>query len=96
MSVSGAFFGMLLVTLVRQGLRQAELRLTMGGFEASGSAEIVVAVMMIAFLIWRANGVTGGGELSWMSLKRGLRIGSGKRDNIPKNKSRREGHEIAK
>jgi branched-chain amino acid transport system permease protein len=78
MSVSGAFFGTLLVTLVRQGLRQLELFLTRSGFEASGSTEIVVAVMMIAFLIWRADGVTGGGELSWISVWRSLRLGSGK------------------
>lgn len=70
MSVSGAFFGTLLVTLVRQGLRQVELGLTRSGFEASGSTEIVVAVMMVVFLIWRANGITGGGELTWQAVKR--------------------------
>ena len=59
MSVSGAFFGTLLVTLARQGLRQFELFLTRSGFEASGTTEIVVAVLMVVFLIWRANGITG-------------------------------------
>jgi len=85
MSVSGAFFGALLVTLVRQGLRQLEMLFSRSGFEASGSAEIVVAVILVAFLIWKANGITGGRELSWISIKRRLRIGSGKSDNIPKN-----------
>lgn len=78
MSVSGAFFGTLLVTLVRQGLRQMEMVLTRSGFEASGSAEIVVAVMMVVFLVWRANGITGGGELSWFGIRRWLRLGSKK------------------
>ncbi len=90
MSVTGAFFGTLLVTLARQGLRQFELYLTRSGFEASGSTEIVVAVMMIAFLIWQANGISGGRELSWMSIKRTLRIGSEKRGRISKNKEQKE------
>lgn len=85
MSVSGAFFGVLLVTLVRQGLRQLELVFNRSGFEVSGSAEIVVAVIMVAFLIWQANGITGGRELSWISIKRRLRIGSGNRNTISKN-----------
>lgn len=84
MSVSGAFFGTFLVTLVRQGLRQLELLVTRSGIEASGSAEIVVAVMMIGFLIWRANGITGGGELSWVSIKRRLRIGAKKTEPLQK------------
>jgi branched-chain amino acid transport system permease protein len=74
MSVSGAFFGTFLVTLIRQILRQIEQLLTRGGIEASGSTEIVVALMMIAFLIWRADGLTGGGELSWQTIKRKLRL----------------------
>ncbi len=90
MSVSGAFFGALLVTLLRQGLRQLEMILNRSGIEASGSAEIVVAVILIAFLIWKANGITGGRELSWISIKRRLRIGSGNRDNIPKNLKQEE------
>jgi len=84
MSVSGAFFGTLLVTLVRQGLRQFELVLTRGGFEASGMTEVVLAVLMIAFLVWRASGITGGGELSWASIKRKLRIGSGPENRKPR------------
>ena len=90
MSVTGAFFGTLLVTLVRQGLRQFELFLTRSGFEASGSTEIVVAVMMIVFLIWQANGISGGRELSWMSIKRTLRIGSEKRGRVSKNNEHKE------
>jgi len=85
MSVTGAFFGTLLVTLARQGLRQVELFLTRSGFEASGSGEIVVALLMITFLIWQANGISGGKELSWMSIKRRLGIGSQKRGSVSKN-----------
>jgi branched-chain amino acid transport system permease protein len=90
MSVSGAFFGTLLVTLARQGLRQFEMFLTRRGFEASGSTEIVVAVMMIVFLIWRADGVTGGRELSWNGIRRRLRISSNKRGKTPINMKQEE------
>jgi branched-chain amino acid transport system permease protein len=90
MSVSGAFFGTLLVTLARQGLRQFEMFLTRRGFEASGSTEIVVAVLMIVFLIWRADGITGGGELSWTGIRRRLRISSEKRSKTPINLKQEE------
>ncbi|NLZ93665.1 MAG: branched-chain amino acid ABC transporter permease [Firmicutes bacterium] len=90
MSVSGAFFGTLLVTLLRQFLRQVELFLTRSGFEASGSTEIVVAVLMIIFLIWQADGITGGRELSWRSIKRRLPSGSKKRNKVLKNKKQEE------
>ncbi|HHV65922.1 MAG TPA: branched-chain amino acid ABC transporter permease [Peptococcaceae bacterium] len=90
MSVSGAFFGTLLVTLLRQGLRQVELFLYKTGFEASGSAEIVVAIILIAFLIWRPNGITGGRELTWQSIKRMLPIASEKKDPISNNLKKEE------
>ena len=90
MSVTGAFFGTLLLTLARQGLRQGELFLTRSGFEASGSSEIVVAVVMIVFLIWQANGISGGRELTWMSIKNRLHIDSEKRGRISKNHEQKE------
>ena len=73
MSVSGAFFGTILVTILRQSLRQVEQTLSRGGIEASGSTDIVVAILMIVFLIWKADGITGGGELSWDSIQRTIR-----------------------
>lgn len=76
MSVSGAFFGTVFLTLVRQGLRQVEPILTRSGLEASGSTEIVVAILMIIFLIWRPDGITGQGELSLASIKRKFPMGS--------------------
>ncbi|MDR1183228.1 MAG: branched-chain amino acid ABC transporter permease [Coriobacteriales bacterium] len=70
MSVSGAFFGTVLVTVCQQVLRQAELLLTRSGTDVSGTTEIVLAIMMILFLIWRPSGITGGGELSVASIRR--------------------------
>ncbi len=88
MSVSGAFFGTLLVTLARQALRQLEAILTKGGIEVSGSTEIVVAIMMIVFLIWRANGITGGRELSLEAIGRRLRDGFSKKPVVQKIKEK--------
>jgi branched-chain amino acid transport system permease protein len=70
MSVSGAFFGAVLVTGCQQVLRQLELMMTRSGTDVSGMTEIVLAIMMILFLIWRPSGVTGGGELSVASIRR--------------------------
>lgn len=90
MSVTGAFFGTLLLTLARQGLRQFELFLTRSGFEASGSTEIVVAVLMIIFLVWQANGISGGRELTWESIKSRLHIGCEKRSRVSKINKQKE------
>lgn len=70
MSVSGAFFGTVVITLLKQGLRQIEPILSQRGIEVSGSTEIVVAVIMIIFLVWRADGIWGNHELSIYGLKR--------------------------
>ena len=78
-SVSGAFFGTFLVTLVRQIFRQLEMVLTINVFDASGTTDIFIAILMIVFLVWRAQGITGGGELSWAGITRKLRIYSAKR-----------------
>lgn len=70
MSVSGAFFGAVLVTAARQGLRQAEGVVTRAGVDAFGFTEIVLALLMIAFLVWRPNGLSGGWELTVGSVRR--------------------------
>jgi len=77
MSVSGAFFGTMLVTLAQQLVRQLEIMMTRAGIEASGSTDVVMAIFLIAFLVWRPNGVSGGGEFSWQAIKRRLHIGGG-------------------
>ncbi|MDR1774845.1 MAG: branched-chain amino acid ABC transporter permease [Actinomycetes bacterium] len=68
MSVSGAFFGTVLVTLADQGLRQFEFFLTQQGANAYGITEIVLAILMILFLILRPGGIAGGRELSLAGL----------------------------
>ncbi|MDR2956600.1 MAG: branched-chain amino acid ABC transporter permease [Coriobacteriales bacterium] len=76
MSVSGAFFGTLLITVSQQLLRQLESIVTRSGFEASGTTDIVLGLLMIGFLALLPNGVTRGKELSLSAIKRFLRIGN--------------------
>ncbi len=72
MSVSGSFFGFLVVTAVRYGLRQLEPVLTGMGIEMTGTTEIILSILMILFLIWKANGISGGRELTlrWLLRKK--------------------------
>lgn len=69
MSISGTFFGAFALTLLRQALRQVEPILNSRGIEASGATEIVVAILMVIFLIWRADGIVGNHELTINSFK---------------------------
>lgn len=73
LSVTGGFFGAVIVTVTRQVLRQVEGGLTQSGVEASGMTEIVLAFLMILFLAWRPRGVSGGWELSLDSILRPFR-----------------------
>ena len=66
-SVSGAVLGAVAVTLVRELLRQVEGSLNNAGFvsmEFFGLTEIVLAIFVIAVLIWRPGGITGGREIT--------------------------------
>jgi len=64
MSVSGSFFGLILVTAMRYGLRQFEPFAKSHGIDMTGTAEIILSILMILFLIWKANGISGGREIS--------------------------------
>ncbi|MCL2819162.1 MAG: branched-chain amino acid ABC transporter permease [Actinomycetia bacterium] len=64
MSVSGVFFGLILVAAGRYGLRQFEPFMTSYGFNMTGTTEILLSILMILFLFWKASGISGGQELS--------------------------------
>lgn len=70
MSVTGAFFGAVFVTAARQGLRQLEGAVTRVGVDVFGFTEVVLALLMIVFLVWRPSGLSGGWELTVGSLRR--------------------------
>ncbi len=67
-SVSGAVIGTLVVTAVREILRAIEnyvniLQIFPGGF--FGFTEVVLAIVLIAILIYRPSGILGSQELRW-------------------------------
>lgn len=65
-SISGATMGTLLVTVMREMLRQVEGYLNNSGvisFQVYGLTEIAVAILLIIILIWRPDGIVGGREI---------------------------------
>jgi branched-chain amino acid transport system permease protein len=72
-SVSGAFVGTGLVTAARQILIQVESGINNSGalnLEVFGLTDIVLAILMVAVLIWRPNGIIGGQEFTWPLFRR--------------------------
>lgn len=72
-SISGAVMGTTFVTIAREALRQVEGTINNAhvlSFEVYGLTEAVMAVLMVAVLIWRPGGVVGGQELRWPLFKR--------------------------
>ncbi len=64
-SISGALTGAVFITVMREALRQLEGYLNNSGvisFEVYGLSEVVVAILLIAVLIWRPSGIVGGQE----------------------------------
>jgi len=67
-SVSGAVVGTVVVTIAREALRQLESTINNAhvlSFDVFGLTEIVMAVLMVAVLIWRPGGIVGGQEIGW-------------------------------
>jgi branched-chain amino acid transport system permease protein len=65
-SVSGATVGAVLVTVLREVLRQFEGYLNNSGvisFEVYGLTEVTLAMLLIVILIWRPGGIVGGQEI---------------------------------
>jgi branched-chain amino acid transport system permease protein len=71
-SISGAVAGTTMVTLLREGLRQVETSLGSSGLvgDVFGLTEVALAILLVAILIWRPDGIVGGQELKWPLWKR--------------------------
>ena len=70
-SVSGAFMGTAIVTMLRELLRQSES--TFGAAlntELYGMTELTMSVLLIIILISRPEGIVGGRELKWPRFRR--------------------------
>lgn len=66
-SVTGATFGTIIITILRQGLRQIEAN---PAVDVPGLTEFSLAALLILILAFRPAGITKGRELSLASMKR--------------------------
>lgn len=81
-SVTGAVLGTILITALRQGLRQVENQFGFAGIEVYGLTEISLSIIMVMILIWMPSGLSKGRELAWSSITGTLsRKGKSKTDS---------------
>jgi len=67
-SLSGAVLGVVVLATAQELLRQVELGFTVGGIAIKsppGVQEVVIGVAMVAILVLRPAGLTGGREFRW-------------------------------
>jgi branched-chain amino acid transport system permease protein len=74
-SVTGATVGAVVITVLREALRQLEGYLNNAqvfSFEVYGLTEVGVAMLLIIMLVWRPSGIVGGSELvlPWVRRRR--------------------------
>jgi branched-chain amino acid transport system permease protein len=75
-SVSGAVVGVFFLTFVNELFRRWEVEGQFGVTPPSGTANLVLAAVLLVTLILRPRGITGGKEISWpgdWELPSGLR-----------------------
>jgi len=67
-SLTGAVAGAIVITLLTELLRQAEIGVTVGTtvFAAPGGlGDAVLALLMLLIILFRPNGIAGGREIAW-------------------------------
>ncbi len=71
-SISGAFVGTAIITVLRELLRQVESLINNSGvsLDVYGLTQVSMAILMIVILIWRPTGIIGGQELRWPLFKK--------------------------
>jgi len=75
-SVSGATVGVIVVTILTEGLRQVEASINIADslpFQVSGAAPIIVSITMIVMLVLRPDGIVGGRELQLFSRNKPMK-----------------------
>lgn len=66
--LAGAVVGVVVISSIIDVFRRVESGVTLGGVEVSvpsGTQEIVLAVLMLAILIWKKDGLMGGHEIAF-------------------------------
>ncbi|MGE3875040.1 MAG: hypothetical protein AB7F74_18975, partial [Parvibaculaceae bacterium] len=67
-SLTGAVAGAIVITLLTELLRQAEVGVTIGTMTLAaplGFGDAVLALLMLLIILFRPNGIAGGHEIAW-------------------------------
>jgi branched-chain amino acid transport system permease protein len=67
-SLTGAVAGTIVIALLTEGLREAEIGFHIGAANIAapaGTGDVILALLMLLIILFRPNGIAGGRELTW-------------------------------
>jgi branched-chain amino acid transport system permease protein len=67
-SLTGAVAGTIVIALLTEGLRQAEIGVQIGTTNIAapaGTGDVLLALLMLVIILFRPDGIAGGRELTW-------------------------------
>jgi branched-chain amino acid transport system permease protein len=67
-SLTGAVAGTIVIALLTEGLREAEIGFQIGATNIAapaGTGDVILALLMLIIILFRPDGIAGGRELSW-------------------------------
>jgi branched-chain amino acid transport system permease protein len=71
-SLTGAVTGAIVITLLTEAMRLAEIGTVIGGSKIAapaGLGDALLALLMLVIILFRPNGIAGGREISWPSRR---------------------------
>jgi branched-chain amino acid transport system permease protein len=67
-SLTGAVAGTIVIALLTEGLREAEIGFQVGATNIAapaGTGDVILALLMLIIILFRPDGIAGGRELTW-------------------------------
>jgi branched-chain amino acid transport system permease protein len=67
-SLTGAVAGTIVIALLTEGLREAEIGFQIGATNIAapaGTGDVILALLMLIIILFRPDGIAGGRELTW-------------------------------
>jgi branched-chain amino acid transport system permease protein len=67
-SLTGAVAGTIVIALLTEGLREAEIGIQIGATNIAapaGTGDVILALLMLVIILFRPDGIAGGRELTW-------------------------------
>jgi branched-chain amino acid transport system permease protein len=72
-SLTGAVAGTIVIALLTEGLREAEIGFQVGATNIAapaGTGDVILALLMLIIILFRPDGIAGGRELTWPFSRR--------------------------